>query len=111
MDPRPSAETVSQIWTWSLAIYFVVVAVVAFLLWQILRAARDIRKAVSDIWTVGQKVANNTIHIALLQRTNAVAGAILQSAASVVRATDALDKHAHECPGCPACVLGPQRAR
>lgn len=111
MDPRPSADTVAQVWTWSLVIYFVVVAVVAALLWQILQAARAIRQGVSDIWTVGQKIANNTIHIALLHRTNDVAGAILQSATGVVHATDAIDRHAHECPGCPACVLGPEGAR
>jgi hypothetical protein len=111
MDPHPSADAVAQVWTWSLAVYFVVVAVVAFLLWQTLLAARAVRQGVSDIWTVGQKVANNTIHIALLRRTNAVAGQILQAAVKVVDATDAIDKHAHECPGCPACVLGPRGAR
>lgn len=111
MGAHPSAETVAQVWTWSLVIYLVVVAVVAFLLWQILTAARSVRQGVSDIWTVGQKVANNTIHIALLQRTNAVAGQILQSAVGVVHATDAIDRHAHECPGCPACVLKPRGAR
>jgi hypothetical protein len=111
MDPRPSAEAIAQVWTVSAVIYFVVVAVVAFLLWQILRTAQAIRGGVSDIWNVGQKVANNTIHIALLNRTNDVAGGILASATGVVHATAAIDRHAHECPGCPACVLGPQGAR
>lgn len=111
MDPRPSPEAIAQVWTLSLVIYLVVVGVVALLLWLILRTARGIRGGVSDIWTVGQKIANNTIHIALLQKTNAVAGGILASATGVVQATAAIDRHAHECPGCPACVLGPQEAR
>ncbi len=111
MEPRPSPDAVAQVWMLSVAIYLVVVGVVALLLWLILTTARAIRGGVSDIWDVGQKIANNTIHIALLHRTNDVAGAILASAVGVVHATAAIDTHAHECPGCPACVMGPQGAR
>lgn len=107
MDPRPSPEAVAQVWALSLAIYLVVVAVVALLLWLILRTARVIRDGVGGIWIVGQKLANNTIHIALLHRTNDVARGILASAAGVAGATAAIEAHARECPGCPACVLGP----
>lgn len=107
----PSAEAVRQVWTISLVIYVVVVGVVAFLLLQILHGARAVRAGVSDIWTVGQKVANNTIHIALLNRTNDVAGKILTSAVGVVHATAAIKAHAETCPGCPACVLGPEATR
>lgn len=106
-----SIDAVRQVWIASLVIYFVVVGVVAFLLLQILRGAQAVRAGVSDIWTVGQKVANNTIHIALLNKTNAVAGKILASAVGIVNATAAIQAHAEGCPGCPACVLGPERAR
>lgn len=106
-----SAEAVRQVWIASLVIFFVVVGVVAFLLLQILRGAQAIRSGVSDIWTVGQKVANNTIHIALLHKTNAVAGRILTSAVGVVHATAAIKTHAEGCPGCPACVFAPEQAR
>jgi hypothetical protein len=111
VDPRPSADAVAQVWTVSLVIYLVVLAVVAVLLLQILRAAQAIRGGVSDIWTVGQKIANNTIHVALLHKTNAVAGRILKSAVGVVHATAAIEQHARECPGCPQCVLKPEGAR
>lgn len=111
MDPRPSAEAVAQVWTASLVIYLVVVIVVALLLVLILNTARAIRGGVSDIWTVGQKVANNTIHIALLNKTNAVAGRILASAVGVVHATAAIEAHARTCSGCPQCVLKPEGAR
>lgn len=111
MDQRLTPEAVAAMWTASLVIYTVVLLVVALLLWLILRAAREIRGGVSDIWTVGQKVANNTIHIALLNKTNAVAGRILASAVGVVHATAAIEQHARGCPGCPACVLGPEGAR
>jgi len=111
MDARPSPEAVAQVWAVSIAIYLVVLGVVAFLLMRILRTTQAIRGGVSDIWTVGQKIANNTIHIALLNRTNEVASGILASARGVVGATAAIDRHAHECPGCPACLLGPQEGR
>src|SRR5215831_9374554 len=104
-----SAETIQWMWTVTLVIYFVVVVVVAVLLTLILRAARDIRAGVSAIWTVGQQVANNTIHIALLDTTLYVAGSILGCAKGVVAGTVALKTHAERCPGCPACVLGESR--
>ncbi len=104
-------ETVQTIWMISLAVFTVVLVVVAILLTLILRTARDITGGVSAIWNVGQRIANNTIHIALLKRTNLVAGRILQSAVGVVHATAGVKSHAEVCPGCPACVLGPEWLR
>lgn len=106
-----SAETIQQMWLVTLAIYAVVLVVVAVLLTLIVRTARQIREGVSAIWNVGQRIANNTIHIALLEKTNHVAGEILESAKGVVAATGAVQAHAEDCPGCPACVLGPRWAR
>lgn len=108
---QASPETIQQVWVTTLIIYFVVVAVVALLLTLILRTARQIRSGVSAIWTTGQKIANNTIHIALLDTTNRVAGQILESAKGVVGATAAIRSHAESCSGCPACVLGPRWLR
>ena len=99
-------ETVQQMWIVTLVVYVVVVVVVAALLTAILLAARRVRRTVSSIWTVGQQVANNTIHIALLDTTNHVAAEILGSARQVAGATAAIGAHAGRCPGCPACVLG-----
>ena len=104
-------ETVQQVWITSLVVFVVVLAVVAALLTLILRAAREVRAGVSRIWTVGQQVANNTIHIALLGTTNHVVGEILESAKGIVGATGAMGAHAADCPGCPDCVLGPQVGR
>jgi hypothetical protein len=108
---HPSLDAIQSMWTITLVIYAVVLVVVAVLLTLILRAARDVRAGVSAIWTVGQRVANNTIHIALLDTTNHVAGQILHSARGVVHATAALEAHAGRCPGCPACVLGGEAMR
>ena len=101
-------ETVQKIWTLSLVIYAVVLVVVLVMLILILRTARQIRAGVGQIWIVGQKIANNTIHIPLLIKTNDVAGRILGSAGGIVAATAAIKTHAETCPGCPACVLGPR---
>lgn len=107
----PSEEAVRTIWMLSLGVFVVVLAVVAALLTLILRAARDVRAGVSAIWNVGQRIANNTIHLALLEKTNAAAAGILGSAVGVIGATGAIQAHAADCPGCPACVLGPRWTR
>lgn len=106
-----TAEAIEQVWITSLAIFAVVLVVVAILLTLIVREARRITAGVSEIWNVGQRIANNTIHIALLEKTNHVAGRILESAGGVVAATAAVKAHAEGCPGCPACVLGPRWSR
>ncbi len=108
---RASAETIQQVWITTLVIYFVVVAVVAVLLTLILRTARQIRGGVAAIWNTGQQIANNTVHIALLEKTNAAALQILESAKGIIGATGAIKVHAEGCPGCPACVLGPRWQR
>lgn len=102
-----TADAVRQMWIVTLVIYGVVVLVVATLLTLIVVTARKIHAGVSAIWTVGQKVANNTIQIALLDTTNHLAGQILESAKGVLDATAAIKTHAASCSGCPACVLGP----
>lgn len=107
----PSAETIRTIWTLSLVVFVVVLIVVAALLTLILRAAHDIRHGVAIIWKVGQRVANNTIQLSLLSKTNDGARAILQAAVGIIGATAAIKAHADDCPGCPACVLGPRWQR
>ena len=106
-----SPEAIQRIWITTLVIYALVLIVVAALLTFILRAARDVRNGVSTIWTIGQQVANNTIHIALLDTTNHVVAEILDSAKGVAAATAAMGAHAGHCPGCPACVLGSEPMR
>lgn len=102
----PSEAAVQQIWFLSLVIYFVVVAVVAALLTMILQTAKQIHGGVSAIWTSGQKVANNTIHIPLLGRTNHYVSRILESAGRTAGAVSAIERHSKSCPHCPACVVG-----
>ena len=103
----PSADAIRHIWTVTLVVFVVVLVVVAVLLTLILRTTHDIKRGVAIIWNVGQRVANNTIQLSLLSKTNDAAKAILTSAVGVIGATAAIQAHAEECPGCPTCVLGP----
>jgi len=107
----PTAETIREVWTISLVVFVVVLLVVATLLTLILRAAKDIRGGVAIIWNVGQRIANNTIQLSLLAKTNAAATDILTSAVGVIGATAAIQGHAEQCPGCPTCALGPRWKR
>jgi len=106
-----TADTIQRMWVVTLVIYAVVLIVVATLLTLILRAAKNIRAGVSAIWTAGQQVANNTIHIALLDTTVHTAGEILECAKGIISSTAALQAHAERCLGCPTCVTGPGHSR
>lgn len=106
-----TADTVQQVWILSLAIFAVVLVVVATLLTLILRTSRQIHAGAGAIWNSGQRVANNTVHLALLARTNHIAAGILRAAGGVAAATGAIADHAAGCPGCPDCVIGPGARR
>ena len=108
---HPSPDAIRTVWIVSLIVFVVVLLVVAALLTLILRTAKDINAGVSLIWNVGQRIANNTIQLALLEKTNAGAAAILSSAVGIIGATAAIQSHAGDCPGCPSCVLGPRWSR
>lgn len=102
----PSEAAIVQVWSWSLVTYFIVVGVVALLLTLILRTTREIKAGAAAIWVAGQKVANNTIQIPLLARTNHLVTQILDSAVRTAGAVAAVEHHAGDCPHCPACVIG-----
>jgi hypothetical protein len=50
-------------------------------------------------------VANNTVHIPTLYKTNALAGQILSTALRIDAGAAAIETHANGCPGCPQCML------
>ncbi len=101
-----SEGAVYTVWWISLAIGLVVILVVAVLLTLIVRTARQINGTAADIWTVGQRIANNTVHIPLLNRTNRLVEGILERASGIDGAAAQIQEHAEDCPGCPHCVLG-----
>lgn len=107
MDSLPqSPEQAAQfVWWVSLALGLVVSGVVSLLLWLIHRGAATIDGRVSRIWDVGQRVANNTVHIPALYKTDEVVGRILATAVRIDAGSAAIETHAKGCPGCPACML------
>ena len=72
------------LWQISWAIGVVVVLIVAVLLLVIIAAARSIDKRANEIWIAGKQIAANTVSIWMLQKTNAVAGDILNNWADEV---------------------------
>ena len=101
-SPEAAAEFV---WWSSLALGLVVSLVVTLLLWMIHREAGKINERVSKICDVGQRVANNTIHIPALYTTNRVVGEILGTAVKIAEGAAVIETHANGCPGCPQCML------
>ena len=101
-----STHAIQVVWWGSLALGVVVSAVVATLLWLILRTAKTIDERVSRLWDTGQRVANNTVHVPALVKTNEVAGQILAAAVRIDAGAAAIESHAKGCPGCPQCMLG-----
>ena len=103
--PQSPAQAAQFVWWTSLALGLVVSLVVSLLLWLIHRTAATIDAVVADIWDTGQRVANNTVHIPALYKTNEVAGQILATALRINAATAQIETHANGCPGCPRCML------
>jgi len=60
-----------SLWAVSILILFVVSGIVALLLLSIIRVAREIDHVAAGIWTTGQRVANNTVHIPTLYKVGA----------------------------------------
>jgi Na+/H+ antiporter NhaC len=92
-------------WTLALILLVVVSAVVGLLLHLIAQTAMGIEAAVAEVWEGGQRVANNTIHIAVLHRIAENVEAILKRAGGIAGSAAAIRSHAETCPGCPDCFL------
>ena len=91
-------------WWLSIALLMVTTVVVGFLLLQVIKTAAAIKDGVAEIWVRGQRVANNTIHIANLYKTNDAVVAILGRAKRIASHSTAIKDHAETCPGCPSCI-------
>jgi hypothetical protein len=82
---------VVTLWWLTLAIAAVVIVVVAALLIAIVVAANRIDRHASDIWIAGKDIATNTIQIWQLQKTNAAAEQILQTAQGIAAGAGSID--------------------
>ena len=92
--------------SWWLAIVMVAVVtvVVAILLYRIVKTAGAINEEVATVWANGQRVANNTIHIAALYKTSDNVDGILSRAGRIANSAQAIKDHAEQCPSCPQCI-------
>ena len=81
------SDTDALLWWLAIALATVVVLVVAVLLELIVRSTHRIHHSVANIWTGGKHIAQNTVTIALLQRTNFLARGLLRSADRIATAS------------------------
>ena len=92
-------------WWTAVAVLLVVTLVVYLLLARIIDAAGAIHAAVSEVWVRGQRVANNTIHIANHYKTDEYVEGILGRAGRIAASAVIIEQHAKSCPGGPSCFL------
>ncbi len=105
--PEHPDQAAEFVWWTSLVLGLVVSLVVALLLWMIHREAVVVQRRVAKIWELGQRVANNTIHIPILYPINRVAEDILQTALRIAEGACGIESHVRDCPGCPHCLMEP----
>lgn len=74
-------------WWLGLALGAVVIGAVAALLETLLRSVRRIEQGAAEVWRVGKLIANNTVHVPLLVRTNQVVDEIAAAADGIARQT------------------------
>lgn len=101
---------VFTLWWIAVGVMFVVCIVATGLLQNILVVARNIDVNVAQIWTVGKRIANNTVELWMLGRVNTLVGEIRASAYRINDVAGAIAGHAAECKHCPACA-SPHGAR
>jgi len=91
-------------WWLAIVVVAVVTVVVAVLLYRIVKTADAIDDEVATVWANGQRVANNTIHIAALYKTSDNVDGILSRAGRIASSAQSIKDHAESCPSCPKCI-------
>ena len=81
-------EHVVRYWQISLGIGLAVIAAVALLLSTLATIVGRVEAGAAEIWRVGKLIANNTVHVPLLVRTNQIVADILPAADGIARATE-----------------------
>ncbi len=93
-------------WTLAIIVLLVVSAVVWLLLHLVATTTVGTKQGAAQVWAGGQRVANNTIHIAKAHEISDGVEAILGHAGKIAASAEAIKAHAATCPGCPECFLG-----
>lgn len=99
------SSTAANLWIAGLAIAVVVLLVAGVLLTMVLRTATAIDNGAKEIWTVGKQVANATVELSLLRRTNQLVADVNEAATGILSNARRVARHSSSCPGCPRCVL------
>jgi hypothetical protein len=92
-------------WWLAVGVVALVTLVVAVLLALVIRTASSINDEVATIWANGQRVANNTIHIAALYKTRDYTKGILGHAGDILRHSQAIRDHAIDTSSGPKSIL------
>ena len=87
-----SVDTAIRCWRITLGLGVVTTGAVALLLSVLTRTAEQIDGGVAEIWQVGKLIANNTVHVPLLVRTNQIVAAILPKADCIAAATGRIQR-------------------
>ncbi len=87
-----SPRLIARYWRISLGIGVVVIGAVALLLSTLATIVARIEGGAAEIWRVGKLIANNTVHIPLLVRTNQIVSEILPAADGISRATERIQR-------------------
>lgn len=88
LTPHVSQHVVVRYWRISLGIGLAVIGAVALLLSTLAATVARIETGAAEIWRVGKLIANNTVHVPLLVRTNQIVAEILPAADGIARATE-----------------------
>lgn len=83
---------VVSLWWLSLAIFAVVVVVVAVLLGLIIAAAKSIDRHAEAIWTEGKQIAGNTVSIWMLEKVNEHLARLLDTAGSLQKSAASMEE-------------------
>jgi hypothetical protein len=83
-----SQPTLTLVWGVSLLLGLAVLVVVVALLQAILRTVRRVHDVAGTLWTQGQRLANNTVHVALLERTTLVLEGVVGEVRALRTATE-----------------------
>lgn len=106
----PTSAESYTLWAIALVAAVVVLAVVVVTLSIILSTASKIDGGARQIWTVGKNVANCTIQLSRLQRTNQLVADVIEAATGILHNAGRIAAHAQTCAGCPRCVTAPAAA-
>ena len=99
------SSTAANLWIAGLIIAVIVLLVAGVLLTFVLRTAAAIDDGAKEIWTVGKQVANATVELSVLHRTNQLVADVNEAATGILANARRIARHSGNCSGCPRCVL------